>query len=129
MATITADDLDTILNLTGGVSDEVLEDLLDLAIDTLNLYGAALDNLSGAAGSKSVTVTGKEKAAAFIAVRAIYHGFYSEIVSASVGGLVVSTSDLMSNQTVLTTIKEAAHRLEQHEGVPFKVAEATSQEF
>lgn len=126
MATITATDLDTVLHLQNSVSDEVLEDLLDLAIDTLNLYGAAVDNMSGVAGAKSVTVTGKERAAAFISVRAIYYGFYKEIASSTIAGLTVSSTDLMSNPEVLRMIKEAARRLEQHEGVPFKVAEATS---
>jgi len=126
MVSVSAVDLDTILNLSSAVDAENLEAILDLAIDTLNLYGAAISNMTGDAGEKTVTVTSKEKAAVFIACRAIYYGFYKEISSATVGGLAVSNSNLMSNPVVLATIKQAAHRLEQHEGVPFIVGEATS---
>jgi len=126
MVSISAVDLDTILNLSSAVDAENLEAILDLAIDNLNLYGAAITNMTGDAGEKTVTVTSKEKAAIFIASRAIYHGFYDRITNATVGGLAVSNTDLMSNPEVLKTIKEAAHRLEQHAGVPFIVGEATS---
>jgi len=126
MVSVSAVDLDTILNLSSAVDAENLEAILDLAIDNLNLYGAAISNMTGDAGEKTVTVTNKEKAAIFIASRAIYHGFYKEISTATVGGLAVSNTDLMSNPEVLKTIKEAAHRLEQHEGVPFVVGEAES---
>jgi len=124
MVSLSASDLDTILNLSGGVPDETLEAILDLAIDTLNLYGAAIDNLSGDPGT--VTVTSKERGAVLQSARAVYYGFYKEISTATVDGLAVSTSDLMSNHEVVTIIREAAHRLEQHEGVAFVVGEASS---
>lgn len=126
MVSISASDLDAILNLAGGVSNINLEAILDLSIDTLNLYGAVITNMTGAAGSKTVTLTSKEKAAVFIAARAVYYGFFKGIDSAAVSGLNVTNTDLMSNPAVLQTIKEAAHRLEQHEGVPFHVGEASS---
>jgi hypothetical protein len=124
MVSISADDLDSLLKLSGGVSDDNLEAILDLAIDTLNLFGAAIDNLTG--DPATVTVTSKERGAVFISARAIYYAFYKGIESAVIAGQSITKSDIMSNTEVMNTIRQAAKRLEQHEGVPFVVGEATS---
>jgi len=126
MVSVSAEDLDAVLNLSGGVSDENLEAILDLAIDTLNLFGAFITNMSGVAGEKTVTVTSKEKAAVFIGARAIYYAFFKGIESAVIAGQSITKSDIMSNTEVMNTIRQAAKRLEQHEGVAFVVGEAES---
>jgi len=112
MPNITASDLDAILNLAGQVSNTNLEKIIDLAIDCLNLYGNLdLPNMSGTAESKTVSLESREKGAVFIVARAIYYSFYKGVESSTVGGLSVSTPDLMSNQTVLAAVKEAARQL------------------
>ncbi len=130
MVGVSASDLDAIMNLGGAISDTNLEQIIDLAIDTLNLFGAELPNMSGEAGSKIVTLTSKEKAAVFIAARAIKYGFYYSIGNVVVEGLSVSVSDLASNPVVMNTIKEAAQKLKEVEqkksGIPFIVAKASS---
>jgi len=123
---VSATDWKNVMNLPDLTSIDA-EYILDLAIDCLNLYGANISNMAGdTPGSKTVTLTSKEKAAVFIVARAIYYGFYREVTTASVAGLAVGPADLMSNPQVLQIIREAAKRLEQHEGVPFTVAEDTS---
>ena len=126
MGSFSADDLDKMLKLNEQIDFEDLEALIDAAIDTLNLFGAAIDNLSGVAGEKTVTVTSKERGAVLQSARAVYYGFYVGIESGGMSDVSVSSFDLMSNAQVIAIIKEAAHRLEQHEGVPFVVGEATS---
>jgi len=115
MPTVQASDLDAILHLSGGVDDQDLEAIIDLAIDALNLHGADLPNMSGTAGSKTVGLESKEKAAVFIVARAIYYGFYKGLESSSVGGLTVGSPDLMSNPNVIGTIKQAARQLTELE--------------
>jgi len=82
--------------------------------------------MTGAEGSKTVTLTSKEKGAVFIAARAIKYGFYNPIAGGAIEGLSVSVSDLVSNPQVMNTIKQAAARLQQKSGIPFIVAEASS---
>ena len=114
MPNMTAADLDAILNLAGQVSDTNLEKIIDLAVDCLNLYGNIdLSNMSGTAGAKTVSLESREKGAVFIVARAIYYSFYKGVESSTVGGLAVSTPDLMSNQTVLAAVKEAARLLSE----------------
>lgn len=111
MPTVSAADLDAILNLAGQVSNEHLENIIDLSIDLLNLLGADLSNMSGTAGDKSVGLESPEKAAVFLVARTVYYGFYKDLDTSSVGGLTVSTPDLMSNPAVLQAVNEAARHL------------------
>lgn len=116
MVILTAADLDVILNLAGQVPDETLEKIIDLAIDCLNLYADCdLPNMTGTAGSKQVNLNSRQKAAVFIVARAIYYGFYKGLESSTVGGLAVSTPDLMSNPNVLAAIEKAAEKLKEVE--------------
>jgi len=111
MTSVSASDFDGVMNLGGQVSDTNIERILDLAIDTLNLFGADLSNMSGTAGSKTVGLESNEKAAVFIVARAVYYSFYKDIEPAAVQGLSLGTADLLSNSTVLNVVKEAARRL------------------
>jgi len=130
MVSVSATDLRTVMNLPDTITDTIIETILDLAVDTLNLFGAELSNMTGAEGSKTVTLTSKEKGAVFIAARAIKYGFYDPIAGGAVESLSVSVSDLASNSVVMNTIKEAAQKLKEVEqkksGIPFIVGEASS---
>lgn len=111
MVSVSASDLDAVMNLSSQVSDANLEKIIDLAIDILNLEGADLPNMTGTAGSKTVNLESREKGAVFMVARAVYYSFYKDIEPAAVGGLTVGTADLLSNNVVLQTVKEAARRL------------------
>lgn len=124
MVSVKASDWKNVMNLDTEISDTKAEYVLDLAIDTLNIYGASLSNMTGAtAGSKTVTLTSKQRGAVFQAARVIYYGFFKEIESAGVGPLTVTTTDLASNPALIALIKEIAKRLAS---VPFVVAHDTS---
>jgi hypothetical protein len=113
MASYTAADLDALLNLAGSVENENLERIINLSCGCINLYSSEdrLPLMSGTAGSKTISLESNEWAAVCIAARAIYYSFYKSIESSTIGGLSVSTPDLMSNVTVLEAVKEAARRL------------------
>ena len=111
MVTITASTLDTLLNLSSGVPDETLEDLIDASIDLLNLFGADLPNLAGAAGSKSVSLESREAGAVKLVARAVYHAFYKGIDTSSVHGLSYSQTDLLGNAVVVQSVQTAARML------------------
>jgi hypothetical protein len=110
MVTITHDSLTTLLNDTVIVA-ATAEEIIDLAVDTLNLYGADLPNMSGVAGVKTVSVESKEKGAILLVARKIYYGFYKGSTNVSIGGLAVSNIDVLGNQSVLNFAKECASRL------------------
>ena len=115
MVNVQASDLDMLLNLSSDVPDATLEVILDQAIDLLNLYGADLANMTGTAGSKTVGLESKERGAVFHVARVVYHSFYKGIDQAVVNGLAVSSPDLMSNPSVVQTVREAAHKLSELE--------------
>jgi len=116
MVSISASDLDSILHLSGGVINQDLEAIIDLSIDLINLYSDVdISNMTGIAGSKTVNLESKQKAAVFIAARAIYYSFYKGIETGSVGGLVVSSTDVLSNPSVQRAIEKAARRLTELE--------------
>jgi len=110
MATVTAAEFKAIIN-DSVISATNAEYILDLAIDTLNLFGAELSNLGGTAGSKTVSVESREKGAIYFVARAVYYGFYKGLESVAPGGVAITSSDLMSNPAVLETVKEAARQL------------------
>ena len=88
------------------------EDIIDLAISNINLFSDAdLPVMGGAAGGKTVSLETREYAAVMHAARAIYYGFFKGLEASSIGGLTVTSPDLMSNPAVLDAIREAARRL------------------
>jgi len=116
MVSVAASDLKSILDMVSKpISDEILEQIIDLAIDCLNLNGADLPNMSGTAGSKTVSLESKQKAAVFIAARAIYYSFYRGIELLSMQNVSFSVPDLMSNSVVMGAIEKAAHKLAELE--------------
>ena len=88
------------------------EHIIDLAISNINLYSDAdLPVMGGSSGSKTVSLETREYAAVMEAARAIYYGFYKGLEVSTIGGLTVTSPDLMSNPSVVATIKEAARQL------------------
>ena len=112
MATLTYSTLDTLLNLNSGVPAATLEEILDCAIDALNLYSRGdLPNMSGTAGSKSVSLDSGQAGAVKLVARAIYHGFYKGIDTTTIQGMTLTAGDVLGNPAVLATLKEAARQL------------------
>jgi len=116
MVSVTADTFKDLMNLPT-LDDADVEQILDMAVDCLNLYGQLdMSNMAGTAGSKTLNLTSQQKAAVFIVARAIYYGFYLHLSSSSVGGLTVTTpSDLMANIVVSESLHEAARLLMEPE--------------
>jgi len=115
MTVVDASTLDALLNLNGKLAETSLEAIIDQAIDSLNIYGAELPNMSGTAGSKTVNLTSKQRGAVLMVARAIYYGFYVGLESTTLAGLTITTPDLLSNSTVLSAIKEAATLMREME--------------
>ena len=111
MATITASTFQALFNVAD-FTEEHAEEILDLAIDLINLYSDAdLPNMAGTAGSKTVSVASKEKGAIFLVGRAIYLGFYTKPESSAIQGQTLSPADVMGNPAVIASVREAARQL------------------
>lgn len=120
MASVTASTLDTLLHLSGAVPDATLEEILDLAVDLINLYSrAGVPNMTGVAGSKTVSLESREKGAVLSVATAVYSNMYvssgSQSSSYSVGGIGISTSNAASNAAVDLAVKEASRSLAEVE--------------
>ena len=128
MVSVSASDLDTILNLSGQVSDSNLEAILDLAIDSLNIFGASLANLSGS--PLTVTLTSKERGAVLIVAREIYNKFYKGAGTVTTtGGFTVTIGDLLDDNDLAALLEKLGEKLAMSStsvGVAFSVAEDTS---
>ena len=113
MVTITASDLDTLLNLDSDVPDATLEAIIDLAVDKLNLYlkGKELSNMAGTAGSKTLSVESRERGAIIPVAIAIYNRDYklsgSESTSTSLGPMSTASS-ISGNVTSVEALAEKA---------------------
>jgi hypothetical protein len=128
MVSVSASDFDAVLNLAGSPSATVLETILDLAIDSLNIYGASLSNMSGTVGSKTVTLETKERGAVFIVAREIFQKFYKGAGTATPsGGFTITVGDLLNDNEFASLCEKLAHKLaSSSQGVAFVVAEDTS---
>jgi hypothetical protein len=112
MVVVTYATLHSVMNLNTTKLPAInTESVIDLAIDTLNLFGCELTNMAGTAGTKTVTLESNEKAAVFLVARMIYYSFYKSVDVASLGGINVTTNDLMKDPTAVQLIKDAADRL------------------
>jgi len=118
MTSITYSAWTAVMNLNVGagagydVTDQNAEKVLDLAIDALNLFGnLEMSNMAGTAGSKTVNLNSSQKAAVFIVARAIYYGFYKELDTSNVGGVNMTTNDLMKDPETIKLIRDCAERL------------------
>lgn len=112
MATLTADEMQIILNLSDNdISNTNMEYLIDLAINCLNNYGADLPNMNGTAGSKTWSGESKEKGAVQVATRAIHYGFYKGLQQVGFADVSLTMADVFTNATTIQTIKELAQNL------------------
>lgn len=93
------------------------EYLIDTAVDWINLVGVDLElaNMSGAAGSKTLSATSNQRGIIYFAARAIYASFWKNAgnQNVNVGGIGLTNMDLMSNPVVLNVIREAANKLHE----------------
>jgi hypothetical protein len=111
MATITASTFQNLFN-DASISATHAEEIIDLAIDIINLYSDSdVPNMTGTAGSKSVSVESKQKGAIFILAEEIYHGLYQNPTATSVMGQSISPANAMANPTIRAAAKEAARML------------------
>jgi len=128
MVSVSASDLNTILNLSGQVSDENLEAILDLAIDSLNIFGATLANLSGS--PLTVTLTSKERGAVLIVARLIYNKFWKGAgTTTTTGGFTVTIGDILNDNDLVALLEKLGEKLAMSStsvGVAFSVAEDAS---
>ena len=128
MVSVSASDLNTILNLNGQVSDENLEAILDLAIDSLNIFGASLANLSGS--PLTVTLTSKERGAVLIVAREIYNKFWKGAgTTTTTGGFTVTIGDILNDNDLVALLEKLGEKLAMSStsvGVAFSVAEDAS---
>jgi len=107
-------DLRTIFNTESTITDITLETLTDAVIDELNSNGCKISNMSGAAGSKTITLTSAQQGAIRKVFRCIYASWHqnpTNIPSSTMGGISSSTADLMSNPAILAMIKDTARQL------------------
>jgi len=116
MVAVTADTFKDLMNKPD-LDSEVVEKILDLAVDCLNLYGQLdMSNMAGTAGSKTLNLTSQQNAALLIVARAIYYGFYLGLSSAAIASQsVTNPSDLMANSVVSDSLREAARLLQEPE--------------
>ena len=123
MASVTGDDFRNVMNLVS-MSDENAEYILDFAIDLLNIYDVQLSNMSGSAGSKTVTLTSKQRGGVFLVARAVYYSMFKELENVNIGSLSVDATDLLSNPTVVKVLEDVANRLQvdDYTRIPFIVA-------
>ena len=130
MVSVSASDLDTILNLSGQVSDENLEAILDLAIDSLNIFGATLTNMTGTAGTKTVDLTSQQRGAVLIIAREIYTKFWKSAGTATTtGGFTVTIGDILNDNYLVALLEKLGKKLAMSStnvGVAFSVAKDTS---
>ena len=79
--------------------------------------------MSGDAGSKTVTLTSKQQGGVFLAAQIIYEQMFKERGNVGMGGLTVTTTDLLANPVVVSTLQKIAKKLST---VYFHVGEDTS---
>lgn len=112
-----------VLNLPESAT--IQETLVDAAINKLNRYGApTITNMAGTEGSKTVTLTSKQQDAVLDVARIIYSSYYENAdgtLNTNVGGIGLSSQDMMSNPTVLQAIKDIARCLRDDGELPYLI--------
>jgi len=99
-------------SVPGQITASRCENIIDLAIDMLNLYAdTGLSNMSGAAGSKTVTLTSRQRAIVLFLCRGIFYSFQKDITPTGVGGIMLNPADLMSNPNFMAFMREASDML------------------
>jgi len=122
MASVTAQDFINMMGISDSTTN--MEYVLNFAIDTLNLNGAtAISNMAGDAGSKTVTLTSRQRGGVFHVARIIYHETFKKMNAVNIATLTLTVPELLSNPTITSTIEKIAKKLST---VDFHVGEDTS---
>jgi hypothetical protein len=96
---------------------EIAEQIMNTAVDTLNIFRCNISRLTGTAGSQTVNWTSQQLGAVQAVSRAIYASYYKNAAnqgSMGISSLNVSTTDLMSNSTVWQMISDIADQFGTH---------------
>lgn len=113
MPVVTYADLTTLMNLT--VPDDIsiiqVENIIDTAVNTLNIYNAGIANLTGTAGSKTASYTSKQWGCIINVARAVYYSFFKDLDQAHLQGMSVNTNDLLKEPAVLKMVQDMAAQL------------------
>ena len=107
MVSVTYTTFHDLMNLTTTlISAADTEALIDQAIDMMNLYfGTSLSNMTGSAGSKTVTLAQEDKAAVMTITRTLYLTFYLPQQNASLGGVSSTPAEVFTNPNVQAMLK------------------------
>lgn len=112
MVSITADAFQAIMNLSDtDITNTNAENLIDQAVNRLNTYGLSIPNMTGAAESKTLSVSSGEAGAIYEVARIIYYGYYKGQETVAIQGLSASVPNLLGNANVEAQIKSLAYQL------------------
>lgn len=93
MVSVTYTSLHNFINVDAtDITAAKTEDLIDVAIDLLNAHNAELDNLSGAAGSKTVTVSSAGRGSILNLAAMLYRFKYVNPQQANLGPIGVGST-------------------------------------
>ena len=124
--TITGNTLLKLLNDPEDVTVTQGEIVTDQSIDMINGHleeGKTLSNMSGAAGSKTLSASSRERGIIMMVAKLVYQSFFKQWgSSAQLGSAGSTTSDPLSNSAVLAAVKEAAELLVESEEEEIEVA-------
>ena len=116
MASVSYSDLHNDLNLTTSDITAVLtENLLDRAIDYLNLAGKgrlSVSNMAGVAGSKTVTLTSPQRAAVLLIAGELYRRRYLNPSGAIASGIGIQPSTEWSDMNFRMFVNDCADNLQ-----------------
>jgi len=119
VATITASTLQTLLNVNT-LAEATCEAIIDQAVDLINLHSRAdLPNMTGTAGSKTLSVESRAKGAIMLVAAAVYSNLYvssgSQSSTYTLGNMSLSQSAASSTGAVDTAVDKAARLLAEPE--------------
>ena len=111
MVTISASNFKNLFN-AANFEEEHAEEIIDLAIHAVNnISKADLPNMTGTAGSKTVSLASEEVWPVMAAAYAIYNNFYKGRTTVATQGQSLSIGEVMGNSTVMAEIEKAARQL------------------
>jgi hypothetical protein len=117
MVSVAYTDFHNVMNLSTTGNNAITavntENLLDYAIDLLNIYSnSGISNMSGAAGSKTVTLTSAQRGAVFMVGRALYYSSYrNQVTVATPAGVGLAPVAILENPTFERLLYKAASML------------------
>lgn len=118
MGSVTGALLINLLHLPTDFDDATVENVVDEAINLLNLFGDGLElpNLSGTAGSKTVTLTSPQQGAVIMVARTLFSEYYeNDDGTWNLGGVSLGSANLLGNTEIMKSLKEAARLLYKRE--------------